>query len=318
MAHHQTSRALLILFTFQLSIVSLYANPQTFGPLIRDRAIRDRQQTSEESLNANIELIFQKDMKTTSPPKEHNTDEVEPSPTELVSRSHGGGTLRPRRPLDNNEQNAVLQVYRDAEGKLVPMFNYPQTLATTPKPDAQSVTEIGGSLVLKIASESNQSLQPEVDNPIFEKGSYPEGYPSEMIDRILATNKGRYEEFFENKFKRDPLATRTNSESDIFLCASTAHTEYPTYNREVNRYIVNQKGFYQPVVFETCIENNSTCTKSSTGAKYELKCMQTYRTYKMFAAPLNDTNSGKLELIDVRFPACCKCAQINRPIKPSN
>uniref|UniRef100_A0A182W586 Spaetzle domain-containing protein n=1 Tax=Anopheles minimus TaxID=112268 RepID=A0A182W586_9DIPT len=321
MAHHQTSRALLILFTFQLYIVSLHANPQTFGPLIRDRAIRDRQQTSEEDLNANIDRIFQKEPKTTASPKDQNTDEVEPSPTELVSRSHAGGTLRPRQPLDKNEQNAMVYVIRDADGKLVPKFSSPQTIATTPEPNPPPSPEGTGSLVLKIAPESNN-----MDTPIFETGSYPKDYPHDAIARILEKNEGIYKDLFEVDIKREPLATRTNSEADMFLCSTVSKTIYPTASEVDGRYIVNVRGFYQPITIETCNVTNSTCTKSSTSSKYELRCIQTYRYYKLLALPVSEsaTNGSnrsdpvKFETIDYRYPACCKCAQVPKTSNPWN
>ncbi|XP_049287778.1 uncharacterized protein LOC125766138 [Anopheles funestus] len=313
MAHHQTGRALLILFTFQLFIVSLYANPQTFGPLIRDRAIRDRQQTSEEDLNANIERIYRKDFKTAAPPKEHSTDEVEPSPTELISRSNAGSTTRPRRPIENNEQNAMVYVIRDSDGKLVPKFAEPSSIATTPrsasKPDPPLPNEKNGMFVLKLSTPSNQSLM-EVEDPKFEDGSYPSGYPIELIDNILKMHKGYYEDVFEKTFKREPLTTRVNSESDKYLCASETRTEYPTSSVD-NVAIVNVKGFYQPVVYEMCLNNGSTCSKSNTSAKYKLICLQTYRYYKMFVAPIaTSSEPDKFKFIDVRLPACCKCAQV--------
>uniref|UniRef100_A0A182M796 Spaetzle domain-containing protein n=1 Tax=Anopheles culicifacies TaxID=139723 RepID=A0A182M796_9DIPT len=316
MAHHKISRALLILFTFQLYIDSLNANPQTFGPLIRDRAIRDRQQTSEEDLNANIERIFHKDLKMTTSHKDQSTDEVEPSPTELVSRSYAGGTLRPKRPSssNNNRQNAMLLVIRDADGKLVPQFSNNtkrELLTSAPKEDPHSSNEFDGSLVLKLAPGSDL-----LKNPVFENGSYPEDYPHDMINRILESHKGLYDDWFEDKIKREPLATRTNSEADMYLCSSSPRTEYPTFIPAGNRYIINVQGFYQPVVFELCNGKNSNCSKSTTTARnYELKCVQTYRNYKLFAAPARGSNTNKFEFIDIRYPACCKCAQISKGAK---
>lgn len=309
MAHHQTSRALLILLTFQLYIVSLHAVPQAFGPLVRDRAIR--KQTSEEDLNANIESIYRKDFKTsTNPSKAHHVDEVEPSPTELVARS-AGGSSRPRRPIDTNEQNAMVYVIRDAEGKLVPKFANPPptstTPAPTPKPTQEPVVDNERKFVLKLATPTNSTM--EDDDPIFASDSYPDDYPFAKIEKILQNYRDKYEEMFENEFKREPLSTRINSEGDKYLCTSIAHTEYPTYIPKQNLNIVNVKGFFQPVVFETCSRPNVTCSKSvSTAANYELVCEQTYRYYKMFASSPTDEN--KFMFVDVEYPACCKCAQV--------
>lgn len=311
MAHHQTSRALLILLTFQLYIVSLHAIPQAFGPLVRDRAIR--QQTSEEDLNANIESIYRKDFKSTTNPlkAEHDDDEVEPSPVELVARSNGGASSRPRRPIDNNEQNAMVYVIRDAEGKLVPKFANPPPILTTPvptpKPFLESSTDTKREYVLKLATtETNRT---ETNAPNFGSDSYPENYPFEEITKILQTHRGKYEEMFQSSFKQDPLSTRINSEADKYLCSSVAHTEYPTYDPKQNVYIVNVEGFYQPVVFETCTRPNVLCNKSvSTAANYELVCEQTYREYKLFV--MSPTNKDKFMFMDVEYPACCKCAQV--------
>ncbi|XP_050074806.1 uncharacterized protein LOC126562369 [Anopheles maculipalpis] len=310
MAHHQTNRTLLILLTFQLYI--LHAIPQTFGPLVRDRAIR--RQTSEEDLNANIESIYRKDFKTTtSPAKGQHVDEVEPSPTELVARSHGGNSARPRRPIDNNEQNAMVYVIRDAEGKLVPKFANPQQVSTTPlpppKPALVSSTDEEPQFVLKLATPASNETVTEYDDPAFTIDSYPENYPFAQIERILHDYRDKYEEMFENRFKREPLSTRINSEADKYLCSSVAHVEYPTYDPKQNLFIVNVKGFYQPVVFETCSRPNMTCNKSvNTAFNYELVCEQTFREYKLFVHSPQDKN--KLMFVDVEYPACCKCAQV--------
>ncbi|XP_053668565.1 uncharacterized protein LOC128718969 [Anopheles marshallii] len=312
MAHHQTCRALLILFTFQLYTASLNANPQTFGPLIRNRAIRDRKQSSEEDLNANIERIYRKDFKTTTPYKDLTTDEVEPSPTELVARSHV--STRTKTPIENNEQNAMMYVYRDADGKLVLKLPDPQSAPTTPHTtsysEPPSSNENDNMLVLKYATPSNTTI-PEDGDPVFADGSYPAGYPFKMIQNIIAQHRGNYEHWFDNKIKRESLTTRANSEADKFLCSSDAHTEYPTYSVKDKRYIINLNGFFQPVVYETCTNTGSNCSKSSTSSQYELICMQTYRDYKMFVAPL-DVNSSKFDFIDIRYPACCKCAQVKK------
>lgn len=310
MAHHQTSRALLILLTFQLYIVSLHAVPQTFGPLVRDRAIR--QQTSEEDLNANIESIYRKDFKSTAnPAKAQHVDEVEPSPTDLVARSNGGSSTRPRRPIDNNEQNAMVYVIRDAEGKLVPKFATAllTTPAPTPKPATQSTATVEQKFVLKLATPANTTTEMELDDPTFAIDSYPEDYPLQEIEQILRNYPDKYEEMFENQFKREPLSTRINSEADKYLCSSVAHTEYPTYDPKQGLYIVNVKHFYQPIVFETCSRANATCNKSvSTAANYELVCEQTYRDYRLFVYSKDDPN--KFMFVDVEYPACCKCAQV--------
>ncbi|XP_052900729.1 uncharacterized protein LOC128307053 [Anopheles moucheti] len=312
MAHHQTGRALLILFTFQLYIASLYAIPQTFGPLIRERPNRDRKQSSEEDLNRNIERIYIKDYKTTTPSKELTTDEVEPSPTELVARSHA--STRTKTPIEPNDKKAMLYVYRDEHGKLVPVITNLEPTATTPQTTSYSEpptsNENAGMLVLKIDTSSNTTI-PETHDPIFANGSYPDDYPFKMIQNIISEHGDNYEHWFENEIKRDPLATRANSEADKFLCNSDAHTEYPTYSAKDKRHIINVKGFYQPVVYETCTGADKECSKSSTSGNYKLVCLQTYRDYKMFVAPL-DASSNKFDFIDVRYPACCKCAQIER------
>uniref|UniRef100_A0A182YK13 Spaetzle domain-containing protein n=1 Tax=Anopheles stephensi TaxID=30069 RepID=A0A182YK13_ANOST len=292
--------------------LSFPAIPQTFGPLVRDRAIR--QQTSEEDLNANIESIYRKDFKaTSSPSKAQQVDEVEPSPTELVARSQAGGSPRPRRPIDNNEQNAMVYVIRDAEGKLVPKFANPQPVSTTPsptpKPALESTTDAERKFVLKLATPLSNKTEMEFDDPTFELDSYPEHYPFEKIRNILQNHADKYEEMFENRYKREPLSTRINSEADKYLCSSVAHTEYPTYDPKQDVHIVNVQGFYQPVVFETCSRPNVSCNKSvSTASNYELVCEQTYRDYKLFVYSPNDEN--KFVFMDIEYPACCKCAQV--------
>lgn len=119
-------------------------------------------------MNANIERIFRKDFgKPAQTAKDGQSDEVEPSPTELVARAvstaeqtkkkrkckdlpllmfsfysfclqhPSGGSTRSKQPIDKNENSPLLYVVRDAEGKLVPKFADPPKVPAPVQPAAQ-------------------------------------------------------------------------------------------------------------------------------------------------------------------------------------
>uniref|UniRef100_A0A8W7LVL1 Spaetzle domain-containing protein n=1 Tax=Anopheles arabiensis TaxID=7173 RepID=A0A8W7LVL1_ANOAR len=306
MGRHHLNLGLLLL-TFQLGIVSLHASPQSYVPLIRDRAIRD------DDVNANIERIFRKDFGKPAPAsKDGQSDEVEPSPTELVARAHpSGGSTRSKQPIDKNENSPLLYVVRDAEGKLVPKFADPPKVPVPVQPAAQEQQstdkpfEEGDNYFLKRMADLNELFTNDPEKITFENGSYPPHYPRATIDKILQKNMDKYADLFEGSIKREPLSTRVDSEGDKYLCNSIAHTEYPT---KVNDYmIVNMENFFQSISYETCSNLGGRCSNSHTGHGYELKCQQTYRTHKLFSvAP----NANKFDLVEVTFPSCCKCTHV--------
>uniref|UniRef100_A0A182KAU5 Spaetzle domain-containing protein n=1 Tax=Anopheles christyi TaxID=43041 RepID=A0A182KAU5_9DIPT len=278
----------------------LHASPQSFVPLVRDRAIRD------DDVNTNIERIFRKDFKTIPNSKEgQSVEEVESSPTELVARAHSGGKARPRHPIDKNEQNVMVYVVRDAEGKLVPKFADPplvRSSTTRPTPNEQVVEDAPFDqekmIVLKF-TDNNDNISMD---------SYPRDYPFEAIESILQNQNDKYYDLFDHSIKREPLSTRVDSEGDKYLCNSIAHTEYPTQVH--NHIIVNHHRFYQAISYEVCSNVNGRCSNSHTGHGYELKCEQTYRMHKLFSVPPNPENASKFEVIEVKFPSCCKCTHV--------
>uniref|UniRef100_A0A182PV05 Spaetzle domain-containing protein n=1 Tax=Anopheles epiroticus TaxID=199890 RepID=A0A182PV05_9DIPT len=278
-------------------VQQLHANPQSFVPLARLRAIRD------DDENRNIESIFRKDFKTSPAPKDGRNEEVEPSPTELVARAYpGGGSARPRQPVDKNEKNAMVYVVRDAEGKLVPKFADVRYTTPRPTPPAKEEPTAGsdGMILLKIADEQNENQELE-----FDEASYPANYPREAIERILRNHQPRYEDVFDRTIQREPLATRVDSEGDKYLCNSILHTEYPAVVE--NYTIVNYNRFYQRITYETCSHVNSICSNSFTADGYQLVCQQTYRYHKLFTV---QPNAEKFTQVELKFPSCCKCAHV--------
>lgn len=307
MARIERCCVFLALFALLVVIGSLSAFPQTFVPLVRNRSIRE-----PEDLNTNIERIF----KTPAAAAKESPDGGGDTVTDLVPRANPTGGQREKRPIDNSDQQEMLFVVRDKNGKLQPVFG-----STTPKPTkpptaqyehvvSHAPTKHEEYLVLR-ASAASMNGTSMADDPLkraapsIEMGSYPPDYPFEKIERILQARGEMYREVFEEQLAVEALVTRIDSPEDQYLCSSTRKFEYPTYHTETRASIVNVPNYYQRITLELCDNESAPCSNAITDDRSRLVCEQVYSEYDVFVVPLDD--ASQFVRTQLKFPSCCKC-----------
>uniref|UniRef100_A0A182QKM4 Spaetzle domain-containing protein n=1 Tax=Anopheles farauti TaxID=69004 RepID=A0A182QKM4_9DIPT len=305
--------ALLILFTFQLCIVTLHADTPAFGPLIRERSRRIRERTSEEELNTTIGRIYRKDLLTIPTAKDDESEETVPTHPhlDLATRSSTGHS-RGRQPIDSKDaldpEKPVVVRLEDGSLSLTFSKMFVPVLPPAPVDEHPAIKVPDDILVLRVAKNASIGAGKDGNGTdMFEKDSYPADYPFEALEKILKENQHIYDAAFDKHLKLDDLKTRISSPSDEYLCSSERRLEYPTYNQKSNNMIVNMPGFFQGIMMEFCHGTGEVCSNSNTDSEHELRCEQVYSQFSVFTLPQNEK---ELKRVELKFPSCCKCKHV--------